>query len=132
MRKKDQKGFAALLPVIIISSILLIVAISSNTAIWSIRSSVLDRELKKQSSLLAEACLEEARFLLARDDTYTGTGELEFESGTCDFEVFPGWSIRSEAESNRTYTYLWATVNANMPKVPIENFRECVTYDSCP
>ncbi|OGI94361.1 hypothetical protein A3A03_03420 [Candidatus Nomurabacteria bacterium RIFCSPLOWO2_01_FULL_40_18] len=71
-----NKGFMALISVVIISAILLLVAISlSNTSFYG-RSNILDSELKEKSSALAEACVDVAILKLTDNSSYSPIDEF--------------------------------------------------------
>ncbi len=69
--KHFQKGFIALMSVIIISAILLVLLFTLGVASFFNRFDVLDTENKRVSLALAEACVNVAMIRLAKDSTYT-------------------------------------------------------------
>ena len=75
-KTKTKSGFIALISAIIISIILLLVVTNLSLTGFFSRSNVLDRELKKRSEALAEACADTAIFKLTNDSTYNPSNEI--------------------------------------------------------
>ncbi len=74
-KRKTNRGFMALISVIIISAILLLVATSLSSSSFYGGFNVLDSELKERSSALAEACIDTAILRLANNPSYNPTDE---------------------------------------------------------
>ncbi len=62
----NQKGFVALISIIIIMSVLLVISVSLSLTSFNTRFNVGDAEYKKKSSALAEACLDAQLLKLAQ------------------------------------------------------------------
>ena len=109
-------GFIALTSVIIISAILLVVAVSGSLSGIFERFNALDAELKNRSLAAANACVEEARLLLAGDQSYAGTARYTLNSlDSCRVTV-SGSSpklLMVEATSSDAVTNLLVTVDIN-------------------
>lgn len=71
-RRKDNRGFVALISVIIISAALLIVAASTGLVSFYSRFNMLDAELKERSNAAADACADEAIVQLAQNTDPSG------------------------------------------------------------
>jgi hypothetical protein len=77
-----DRGFIALMSVILISAILLVLVFTLGVSSFFNRFSTLDREYKRLSLDLAEACANVAMVKIAQDSAYTG-GECVGVSDTC-------------------------------------------------
>lgn len=85
MSSNAQRGFVALMSVIIISAILLTMLFTLNMASFFARYDALASENKRVSLGLAEACMEAAKLKIAQDSVYTPAsgGDCVSVSDTC-------------------------------------------------
>jgi Tfp pilus assembly protein PilX len=74
--KKNQRGFVALISVIIISAVLLFLMVTAAAIAFRGRFNTLDYENKKISVGLAEACVQTAMLKLAQSESYNPADEL--------------------------------------------------------
>ena len=82
---KRKSGFAALMSTIILSVILLLIATNLGLTGFYGRSDILDSELKKRSSTLAEACVDTALLKLAENPSYAGSESINVsDADTCN------------------------------------------------
>ncbi len=82
---KRKSGFAALMSTIILSVILLLIATNLGLTGFYGRSDILDSELKKRSSTLAEACVDTALLKLAENPSYAGSESINVSGAdTCN------------------------------------------------
>lgn len=72
---KADKGFIALISVIIISLILMLVATTLSFSAFFGRYNILDSEMKETSVYFAEACVDHVLVNLAKDSAYIRTNE---------------------------------------------------------
>ncbi len=85
IKTKYNSGFAALISSIILSVVLLLVATNLSLTGFYGRSDILDSELKKRSSVLAEACIDTALLKLSDNPSYTGSESITVQGGdTCN------------------------------------------------
>jgi len=80
MNRKHERGFIAIVSVIIITVVLLIVVVSASLTGFYSRFNVLDFELKERSAAAAESCANQALLNLAGDPSYTGGSLLSLNS----------------------------------------------------
>lgn len=74
---KNQNGFAALISTVLISSLLMIAAaVSVRTIFWS-RFALLDRENKKISQSLAQACVQASLLYLTKEEKIPEDGWID-------------------------------------------------------
>ncbi len=117
MKKTLENGFMAITTVMILSVILLLVATSLSFSGFFTRYNILDNELKKVSTGIAEACVDQALLKLAIDSNYPG-GEIVNVSGNpCTIKnitVSGGGqkTINVKADYKHYVTNLSITINA--------------------
>ena len=68
----SQRGFIALMSIIIISVVLILGIVSSGLIGYYSRFNTLDSELKERSVAAADGCVDRALLQLAQDPNYTG------------------------------------------------------------
>ena len=80
---KNQKGYIALISILIVSGVTFIIAIS--TGLFGISESVmgLEKNQSSQAYYLASLCAEDALVELKNDLKYSGNETLVFDEGTC-------------------------------------------------
>jgi type II secretory pathway component PulK len=131
MIRNNQKGFIALISVVIISFVLLLVATTLSTKGFYARFNILDSESKERSNALADACIETARLKLANDTSYTADNVkiIVTTNQKCEYDANTGGSkiIIAHGCVNNAHTYYSATVNTTDPSIPITAFRELPT-----
>lgn len=84
MMKINQKGFVALISVIIITLILLVTTTTLSLTGFLNRFNILEGEAKEISTGLAAACVESAQIKIARDSTYAGGEALVVGEDECE------------------------------------------------
>ena len=132
MSMPQERGFVALISVIIIGAVLLAVVIGASLTGFYSRYNVLDFELKERSASAADACANQALLELANDATYAGGIMLSLNSlDTC--RVGPVTlvgtgekSIRIQATSSDAVTNLFVVVNTS--DLSIASWREVPNY----
>lgn len=77
--KKDQRGFIALMTVIIMSAALLIIMSAAAMIIFRSRFGALDYENKDISNALAQACVQQAMVNIIQEDDYAGNDKIIIE-----------------------------------------------------
>ena len=83
LSKKYNRGFVALITVIVISLILILVSITLSQSAFLSRSVVSDSENKEKSISIADACADTARLKLITDHTYSGNESVPIGSESC-------------------------------------------------
>ena len=132
MSMPQERGFVALISVIIIGAVLLAVVIGASLTGFYSRYNVLDFELKERSASAADACANQALLELANDATYAGGTTLSLNSlDTCHVGpvtlVGTGEkSIRIQATSSDAVTNLFVVVNTS--DLSIASWREVPNY----
>ncbi len=82
-----QRGFMALISVILISAILMLIATSLSFSGFYARYNILDSEFKTQSTELAKSCIDAALIRLAHDYAYIPqNNKIFFGNDSCAFE----------------------------------------------
>lgn len=124
---ETNRGFIALVSVIIISFVLVLTAISLNFSGFYARFNVLDMEIKARTEALARGCIEQAKLEIAIDPSFIGSETLNINSYKCKYEVLTGGTIHSESQIGNIYTFYQATVDPNSPNIEIISFQESAT-----
>ena len=90
MNTREPKGFVALITVVIISTILLSLSASVSTNTFFARFNGMNREFKKISRELAEACVHTALAKIGSDYTYRTVTDPEYSSSLGGVRVLLG------------------------------------------
>lgn len=105
-----QRGFIALISVIIISAVLLTVAIAASLTGFYSRSNVLDAESKERSSALADSCVDTLLLRLVSGVSVTGSVTV----GPDQCQILTGSSpYHIQAVFNHSYTNLLVAVDSS-------------------
>jgi hypothetical protein len=138
---RNQKGFIALISVIIIFAILLMLTALIATSTFFTRFNVLDYENKKVSANLAEACAQIAMVNLAKDPGgYPGSlpvagQQITIATGkTCRICAITSgpFIITTRAVYNKAYTNLKVVGTLNSSNFNVTSWDEFTPYsDSC-
>lgn len=82
-KQKINRGFAALITAIILSSVLIMATVTLSRSGFFVRSAILESEYKEASSALAEACADIAMLKLVADFLYAGDETMNIKGGSC-------------------------------------------------
>jgi hypothetical protein len=82
----NQRGYIALIAVLIISAVTLAIGLSLNTFGIQETQSGLLKQQSVQSSAFADSCLDEAYLRLERDNSYAG-GKLNLDVSSCTITI---------------------------------------------
>lgn len=85
--KKKQKGYAAILLVIIFTGVVSTLVIFSVNLSISLTSLAASLRRSEQARYLADTCAETALQVVWGNSGYTGTGSLSLFDGGCDYRV---------------------------------------------
>jgi len=142
-----QRGFAALMSVVILAGMLMVMTYVMSTASFFARFDALDGERKRVSLSLADGCLAAAMARLQRDSDYVPTagGECVSLGGECDAVPLPSGTCKicgvapGEAESERivvvraaddgAYTNVRAVLVRDSGAYEVREWREVPHYD---
>lgn len=131
--QKSQKGYIALILVLIISGVTLLVAISANLLGISESDMGLQKSQSSQSFYLAVLCAEDALMKLKDDLKYPGNETLSINDGICDILSVEG-SGNQDRTIKTTGTYfkqtrkIKITINKVNPKTSINSWQEVVDF----
>ncbi len=134
MKIPQDKGFIALVSVIIISSILLILAVTLNFSGFFGRLNTYNGEIKAESEALASSCIDHAILKLAEDDTFDGDVSVSVGTESCYIYTlnFSGndATFVTRGIKNGAHTFYKTTMDTDTFK--IASFLECPTLSTCP
>ncbi len=128
---KNQKGYAILLIVLILSSVSLTVVTS--LLIWGFyfNRTSLDLEKSKQAMALTDACGEAALQEIRNNDAYIGTNSLIFVNGNCAYTVSgssPDKNIQSTGTVDTIVRKVMITTNQINPQIVISSWQEVADF----
>jgi len=116
-RKRQNRGFVALISAIIISAVLLIVAVSNGLVSFYSRFNMLDSELKERSNAAADACADTAIAQLAQAIDPSGMTRTLNSIDQCRIGIVSGTTQKmfkvQATSSDRAVTDLQIIVDAN-------------------
>lgn len=101
---KQQKGVAALLTVIIISSVVLVMGLSTSYLGLGELNLGFTEQKGSEALAAAEGCMEDALMLLRLDNSYSG-GSLSLENGSCIISVSSTGSDRTLVSSATVFGF---------------------------
>ena len=101
-RKVDNKGYVALITVLIISALGLAIAISLLLIGIGASQTSFVLEQSNQARSLANTCSEEALERIRRNSTYTGSTSLTLTYGNCSYTVIDLGGTDREIQSTGT------------------------------
>ncbi|MBD3208670.1 MAG: hypothetical protein GF370_04440 [Candidatus Nealsonbacteria bacterium] len=131
--KKNEKGYIALLSIIIVSSLLLLAVSYFNLASINEAKLGLKESHSEESFYLAQACAEEALMRLKEDLGYSGGEVLEFSKGECNILSLEGAgnedriikTLGSVADITRRIRIVIGSVN---PQTEIDSWEEVESF----
>lgn len=115
-RNTQERGFIALVSVVIISAILLALVFTLSVSSFFTRFSALDAEFKRQSVALAEACINVAVLKFSQSDFAGGivTVDASDPDSTCTIvSIDSSGVLKSAADYKGAYTNLCVTVDSS-------------------
>jgi len=124
---KNQKGYIALIAVIIVVMVTLAIGLSLNLLSISEMKSGLLKQQSWQSFTLADSCLDEALLRLRRDANFSGAN-LNIGRGSCTITVvrqgFFGRVITVESNVDNIIRNLRAEVRIFLGRIVFNDWRE--------
>jgi len=130
MRINNQRGFIALISVIVITLVLLGTTASLATKGFLDRFNILEGEAKEISAGLAAACVESAQIKVARDSTYTGGETLNVDENTCTIVSYD--SNTGTICVNAIYKYATTNYRVGLDEnFEIDSFQEVTKKTDC-
>ena len=114
-----DRGFIALISILVISAVLLVLLFTLETASFFTRFGALEAENKRESLSLAEACVSVARLQFARGDYAQKSVQVDVSDTTkvCKIcEITAAGSIKIRAVYKGTYTNLVIAIDPHAPE----------------
>jgi hypothetical protein len=128
-KQKDEKGFIALISVIIVSAILMLVATTLSLGGFFTRFNVFNSEIKDRSNALAEACVDEAFIQTAKNPSYSGGDTLTFTDGDCQISTFtPSTVITFKTKGRFQNSHTNFLISYNTASHSVISWEEIPTY----
>jgi hypothetical protein len=110
-----QEGYALIVSVVVISTVLLMLATMSARRVQDAFFVALDLGVMTQARALAEGCAYDALLKRAMDSQYAGDEEVMIQDQTCTIRPIIGQIIEVEAEVEERYYRLRITLTSDEP-----------------
>lgn len=126
---KNQKGYIALIAILIIIAVTLAVGLSMGLLGIGETQAGLTGEQSRQSFQLANGCLEEAILRIKKDNNYEG-GNLNIKEGSCNITVGRGpkqgnpFTINIQANVNNYIRKIEAQIDTQKEPVKLIYWKE--------
>lgn len=131
-KKNYQKGYIALVSIIIIAVLLITIGIVISFGGFFTRFSILENEYKEISTDLAEACADMAILKLVENWNYTGGENFTIDSKNCQIISVQDFGseklIRTQAIYQNSYTNLEVKVSKTDSKININSWQEVAKF----
>lgn len=120
-----NRGFIALVTILIISAVALLVCLSISFFSLGEAQMSLQKNQSSQAHYLANLCAEEALMKLKEDINYQGNEVFIFEQGSCQILSIEGsWTIKVLADCSNQIKKLKIVVSQVNPKTEISSWQE--------
>lgn len=131
--KNNQKGYIALILILIVLGLALTIAISANLSGISEADMGLQKSQSSQSFYLANLCAEDALMKLKKDLEYKGGETLTFDQGNCVILPIEGNGnfdrvVKTEGNIYNQIRRIEIKINKVNPKTEIGSWREIVNF----
>ena len=124
-----NRGFIALVTILIISSVALLVCLSVSFFALSEAQMSLQKNQSSQARYLANLCAEEALMKLKEDVNYQGNEVFNFEQGSCQILPIEGnWTIKVLADCSNQIKKLKIVLNQISPETEISSWQEVADF----
>ncbi|MBN2016050.1 hypothetical protein JW766_04425 [Candidatus Dojkabacteria bacterium] len=114
---KKNKGFIALISVLVVGIVGLVVSIALLLLGLGASRTSFALEQSLQSRALANTCAEEALERIRRLPTYTGSGNLTFDYGSCAYTITDLGGSNREIQATGTVDSIVRKVKVNINQV---------------
>jgi hypothetical protein len=130
--RTKERGFIALISVIIIAAILLVLIFTLEISTFFQRFDALDAENKRVSLGLAEACVSAATLKFAQGNLTAGTVVVDSSDPlkVCKIcRITAGGTILTRSVYKNAYTNLSVTINTAVGNYSVTSWRELPSYN---
>lgn len=112
---QQQGGYALLVSVVVIATVLLMLATISARRVQDSFFSALGLQEMTQARALVEGCAQEALYRRSINSQYSGNETLQIMNGTCAIRPIIGQIVEIEAQSQERYYRVRFTLTADEP-----------------
>lgn len=127
-----NKGYTTLLSVLIASAVSIAIAITLLFAGINSSREASSLESSKHSNFFAKSCVEEALEQIRDSSSFTGSGNLIFGNGTCDYNISNTGGqnrlITATGTARDSLRRLRVTIDAINPKINITSWQEVADF----
>ncbi len=129
----NQKGYIALISVLIVTALVILIASSANLASISESNMGLKEQQTWEVYYLATACAEEALMSLKKDLDYSGNETLTFADGECTILDIGGTgnqnrTIKTSGSAFGLIRKIKIEINRIRPEIEIESWQEVADF----
>jgi Tfp pilus assembly protein PilV len=129
INSKNQKGYVALISVIIFSGMALMIVISAGLLGVSQLKMELQKSQSLQSYYLANLCAEHSLMQLKENISYNGNELIGLSEGTCRILPIEGnWTVKVLASSSGQVRKMKIIVDQINPKMSISSWSEVAEF----
>jgi Tfp pilus assembly protein PilV len=127
--KNNQKGYIALISVIIAFAVALMIVISAGLLGVSELKMELQKSQSLQSYYLANLCAEHSLMRLKENMSYNGDELINLAEGTCRILPIEGkWTLKVSASSSGQVKKMKIIVSQIRPKISIDSWQEVAEF----
>ena len=124
-----QKGFIALITVLILLGIVLIIGLSSSFLSIGEASMSLQKSQSSQAYYLANLCAEDALMKLKIDPNYSGNETINIGNGSCQILSIEGnWTIKVSGNFYNQIKKIKIIVSQINPEMVIDSWQEVAEF----
>lgn len=129
INSKNQKGYVALISVIIFSGMALMIVISAGLLGVSQLKMELQKSQSLQSYYLANLCAEHSLMQLKENISYNGNELIGLSEGTCRILPIEGnWTVKVLASSSGQVRKMKIIVDQINPKMSVSSWTEVAEF----
>jgi len=126
---RTQRGFIALITILIILSIVLAVGLGLSSLSISETKMSLQKNLSSQAYYLANLCAEQALMELKEDSNYIGNETINMENGNCSiFPIEGNWTVKISATSAGQVKKMKIIISQIDPEIIIDSWSEVADF----
>ena len=124
-----QRGFIALITILIILAIVLAVGLGLSLLSISETKMSFQKYLSSQAYYLANLCAEQALMKLKEDSNYIGNETINMENGSCSILPIEGsWTIKISATSADQVKKMRIIISQINPEIVIDSWSEIADF----
>ena len=126
---KNNKGFIALITVLIVLVVSLLIAINAGLLTISEIKTSLQENLSSRAYYFANLCAEQALIKLRENSSYQGSETINIENGSCTILPIEGsWTIKVFGSASGQIKKIKIVLSQINPKITISSWQEVADF----